>query len=123
MMCGCGCWLAMEDKIRRDCYFYHCEHQMGASIDCCTLMTGLGVCPCSEDCKTYISTYEAYKIIEKYVLEGDHVKESGLSFKDAMHEDESNGFGYVCCPKCGAVLSAFHNVHYCGKCGQAVKWK
>ena len=45
--------------IRRDCVHYHCEHDMGASIDCCTLR-GLGNCPCSNDCNDYANKNEIY---------------------------------------------------------------
>lgn len=45
--------------IRRDCINYHCEHQMGASIDCCTLR-GLGNCPCSNECNDYANKNEIY---------------------------------------------------------------
>ena len=34
---------------------------MGASIDCCTLVNGLGNCPCSDDCDNYISSKEVTK--------------------------------------------------------------
>lgn len=47
--------------IKHDCYWYHCEHQMGASIDCCTLASGLGDCPCSDDCCNYVSSIEVTK--------------------------------------------------------------
>lgn len=26
------------------------------------------------------------------------------------------------CPSCGKVLDRIHDMHYCGVCGQAVKW-
>ena len=48
-------------NIRRDCIHYHCEHEMGASIDCCSLK-GLGKCPCSEDCAEYANRAEVYKM-------------------------------------------------------------
>lgn len=70
----CGCDSYRNDNIRRDCYWYHCEHQMGASIDCCTLANGLGDCPCSRDCKTYISKEEATTMVLDYIekrKEGD----------------------------------------------------
>lgn len=46
--------------IRKDCFHYHCERIMGASIDCCS-EKGLGICPCTEDCKDYVNKYEVYK--------------------------------------------------------------
>ena len=27
-----------------------------------------------------------------------------------------------CCPVCGSFLLEHHNKHFCGNCGQAVKW-
>ena len=27
------------------------------------------------------------------------------------------------CPSCGKVLDRIHDMHYCGVCGQAVKWE
>lgn len=48
-------------SIRRDCIHYYCEHEMGASIDCCSLR-GLGKCPCSEDCAEYANRAEVYKM-------------------------------------------------------------
>ena len=47
--------------IRRDCIHYHCEHDMGASIDCCTLR-GLGNCPCSNDCDDYANKNKIYSL-------------------------------------------------------------
>ena len=46
---------------RKDCIYYHCEHDMGASIDCCTLK-GLGNCPCSNDCNDYANKDEIYSL-------------------------------------------------------------
>ena len=47
--------------IRKDCFFYHCEHMMNASIDCCSQKGVLGICPCTEDCKDYANKHEVYK--------------------------------------------------------------
>ena len=43
--------------IRKDCFHYRCEPMMGASIDCCS-EKGLGIRPCTEDCKDYANKYE-----------------------------------------------------------------
>ena len=48
-----------KSNIRTDCIHYHCEHDMGASIDCCTLR-GLGDCPCSNNCNDYANKDEIY---------------------------------------------------------------
>ena len=55
------CGIDYKSKIRYDCIFYHCEQNMGASIDCCTLK-GLGNCPCSDICKNYINAAEVYRL-------------------------------------------------------------
>lgn len=55
MWCQCN----YKSNIRTDCIHYHCEHDMGASIDCCTLR-GLGNCPCSNDCNDYANKNEIY---------------------------------------------------------------
>ena len=48
--------------IRRDCIHYHCEHDMGASIDCCTLKKELGNCPCTFNCEKYINKNYVFKL-------------------------------------------------------------
>lgn len=56
-----GCGIDYRSNIREDCVFYHCEKDMGASIDCCTLK-GLGNCPCSDSCEDYADKNEVYKL-------------------------------------------------------------
>lgn len=56
-----GCGIDYKSNIRYDCVFYHCEQDMGASIDCCTLR-GLGDCPCSDKCKDYANINEIYRL-------------------------------------------------------------
>ena len=57
---------------RKDCINYHCEHHMGASIDCCVLR-GLGNCPCSNDCKDYANKNEVYRLgLEVLKQRGEH---------------------------------------------------
>lgn len=55
------CQSNYESNIRTDCIHYHCEHDMGASIDCCTLK-GLGNCPCTKDCSDYVDKAEVYRL-------------------------------------------------------------
>lgn len=57
MCCQCN----YKSNIRTDCIHYHCEHDMGASIDCCTLK-GLGNCPCTKDCPDYVDKAEVYRL-------------------------------------------------------------
>jgi hypothetical protein len=47
---------------RKDCVFYHCEHHMGASIDCCTLRNKLGDCPCTLNCEKYANKNYVFKL-------------------------------------------------------------
>ena len=114
---GCGCDSYRNDNIRRDCYWYYCEHDMGASIDCCTLCDGLGECPCAEDCENYISNKEVTKQL-KYRMP-----------KKVTH----NATLYKCCtcPSCGNVIDRFMDWNgertrimdnYCHFCGQALDW-
>jgi hypothetical protein len=56
MYCQCD----YKSNIRTDCIHYHCEYDMGASIDCCTLR-GLGNCPCTKDCPDYVDKAEVYR--------------------------------------------------------------
>lgn len=52
---------------KTDCYFYHEEQDMGASIPCCNYaLLGLGQCPCN-GCKHYISKIDADRIIREKV--------------------------------------------------------
>ena len=55
------CQYNYKSNIRTDCIHYHCEHDMGASIDCCTLK-GLGNCPCTKDCPDYVDKAEVYRL-------------------------------------------------------------
>lgn len=105
----CGCDSCRNDNIRRDCYWYHCEHQMGASIDCCTLANGLGDCPCSDDCKNYISTREVREQI-KYRMP-----------KPIKRWNTKERSPYCPNDKCGRPLE--EGQLYCSYCGQAVKWE
>ena len=103
--------------IKRDCFWYYCEHDMGASIDGCSLSKDLYDCPCSDDCVNYISRSEAKKQI-KYRIP-----------KKVTHEATI----YKCCtcPSCGNVVSSFEKwgdgyvmitVKFCKFCGQMLDW-
>ncbi len=99
--------------IRYDCYWYHCEHQMGASIDCCILAKGLGDCPCSDDCDKYISRMEVTKML-KAQQEPKIVKAIGnVGVSDVKFAD---------CPWCAMRIHDDESRNYCGHCGMAVKW-
>lgn len=63
-MCGCG---VPRKATKEDCYFYHEEHQMGATIPTCSYHNnGLGDCPC-EGCKKYIARSEVCKMVKESV--------------------------------------------------------
>lgn len=57
MWCQCN----YKSNIKTDCIHYHCEHDMGASIDCCALK-GLGNCPCTKDCPDYVNKAKVYRL-------------------------------------------------------------
>lgn len=53
---------------REDCYFYREDHDMGATIPYCVYnFEGWGICPCSKECKHYISGQDAFSIVKEYV--------------------------------------------------------
>lgn len=61
-MCGCS---GPQKIVKEDCYFYHEEPQMGATIPTCSYHNkGLGDCPC-EECKKYISRSDVYKMVKE----------------------------------------------------------
>ena len=103
--------------IKRDCYWYHCEHDMGASIDCCTLNDNIGDCPCTDDCKNYISSSEVTRQL-KYRIP-TKVTHTATIYKCCT------------CPSCGNVVDRFDKLFgqqvrvmtdYCHFCGQALDW-
>lgn len=65
---GCGCCETKNSpKHKEDCFFFHSETDMGATIPTCSYYSqGLGFCPC-ENCKKYISNSNAYSIIKAEV--------------------------------------------------------
>ena len=87
--------------VKHDCYWYHCEHQMGASIDCCVLANGLGDCPCSDDCNNYITNGEVTGRLKPVI---PHMVDWGI------YE----------CPKCKTRVDKTYN--FCKRCGRPVKW-
>ena len=105
--------------IRRDCIHYHCEHDMGASIDCCTLR-GLGNCPCSNDCNDYANKNKIYLLgldVFRKRKEASAQPEpcdvcENLEEGDTLYSrselDGGIGYDYIrdiqFCPKCGRRL-------------------
>lgn len=57
-------------ELRTDCYFYYEAQDMNAYVpNCSAPVSGpeFGSCPCSDDCKYYISNREAREIIRKAI--------------------------------------------------------
>lgn len=103
--------------VRRDCYWYHCEHDMGASIDCCTAEKRLGECPCSDDCTNYISQNEVASALRHRI--------------PTKVTHEATIYKCCTCPSCGNVVDSFEHFNgkrvrimtlYCVYCGQALDW-
>lgn len=68
-MCGCGI-RDMKPERKRDCFFYHEEHDMGATIPCCGYHGGYGNCPC-DGCDKYVGFGTASMVIRAMVERGD----------------------------------------------------
>lgn len=62
-----GCGINYHNGKREDCYFYHEEKDMGATVPCCTYFGGYGNCPCSNDCEKFVGKYDISKIAVEYV--------------------------------------------------------
>ena len=62
-------------------------------------------------------TDKGYKTIEIPVNEAEDI----LSMLK-KHEPKPVGKEWNECPSCGKTLDRIHDMHYCGVCGQAVKW-
>ena len=54
-------------KLREDCYFYYESQEMSAHVPNCSFdaQYEYGFCPCSENCKHYISKNEAHNLIKQ----------------------------------------------------------
>lgn len=64
--CCCG---GQEEKYKRDCYFYHEDFDMGATIPYCTYDNkGFGHCSC-KDCDHFLDKAEANKIVRADIEE------------------------------------------------------
>jgi len=101
---------------KEKCYFYSEFHDMGASIPCCNLHDGLGVCPC-EDCDKFLSRADAFDIILNHINGEDRPtghwiyrredKYSCSKCSNTTRVDES-GIDekpmYKFCPYCGAKM-------------------
>lgn len=63
---ACRCGVNSEKIYREDCYHHFVHQDMGAQIHCCAKEEGLGNCPCTMNCKNYISNEEVSRIIGEY---------------------------------------------------------
>lgn len=64
--------------VRSDCYFHSEWHDMGATIQQCTLAQ-MGACPC-KGCEKFLDRDEARGVVMKYWLEKN--KQKGISHYD-----------------------------------------
>lgn len=57
------------NNYRTDCYFYYESQEMGALVPNCSYDTKYeyGFCPCSENCKHYISRKKVYELVKGLV--------------------------------------------------------
>lgn len=79
----CGGSFRLKPERKTDCYFYHEEKDMGATIPCCTYFGGFGNCPC-ENCKKYFEKRKVYEIVKKIV---DDDKQMNCKCKDFQRKD------------------------------------
>lgn len=61
---GCGC--SMQRTEKRDCFFYHEEKDMGATVPCCSYFNTYSECPC-DGCKKYIEMSKVFSIVKGVV--------------------------------------------------------
>ena len=55
-------------ELREDCYFYYESKEMSATVPNCSYTNyEYGFCPCSKECKYYISKAEVHKTIKEFV--------------------------------------------------------
>lgn len=53
MIVTCGMPFGIQaEELKRDCFFYDEDHNMGATIPCCSYHGGYGNCPC-DGCEKY----------------------------------------------------------------------
>ena len=55
----------MQPRHKEDCYWFSEWHDMGATISQCA-KAPIGVCPCNDGCKFYISRDNVQKMVEEY---------------------------------------------------------
>lgn len=53
------------NKLKCNCYFYHEEQDMGASIPTCNYYFKLGYRPC-KNCEKYVDKSEVYRLVKYY---------------------------------------------------------
>jgi len=98
------------------CYFYSEYHDMGASIPCCSLHDGLGVCPC-EDCDKFLSRADAFDIVLKHIKGDDRPTGHWIYEHRQMASVPTDD--NVTCNSCGVKRARMHGdiLKYCPNCG------
>lgn len=67
------------NKLKRNCYFYHEEQDMGASIPTCNYYFKLEYCPC-ENCEKHADKSEVYRLVKYYADARVEMKKKDLVF-------------------------------------------
>lgn len=78
--------------MKRNCFFYYEEQDMGASIPTCNYYFRLGYCPCNK-CKKYIDKGEVYSIVKARVDAGP--KPSWIPCSERLPDFEEKSY-WVC---------------------------
>jgi hypothetical protein len=103
------------------------EHEMREKV-----IKGLDTCGISgtrEDCEGYGCPYFIYNdgVSDdcQVSLFGDALAllKTQEPIKPGTIMYTAAGVGIASCPQCGDKIDAYHNLNYCGRCGQAVKWE
>lgn len=56
-------------ELKKDCYFYYEDNDMGAKVPNCKKEIDYGSCPCSANCKHYITNKEVMELVNKKLSE------------------------------------------------------
>lgn len=72
------------------------------------------------DCRKECPYYEACQKYEGRVIFQPLMRDTLALLK--KQEPKPVGKEWNECPNCGKVLSSIEHIHFCGICGQAVKW-
>lgn len=97
--CGRGCGYERENKLRKDCYFYQEDHDMGATITWCLLQSMLQkndslvyILRCPKTCAGYFDKSAVASIIYDRVIE-DMPEHYDFRDDEAYDEDSAGPMG------------------------------